>query len=167
MRLIVDAWPHARLTLAGDGPLAGEMRALAGELRLDANVQFAGWCEQARLLALYQEAHLFLHPSEMTGAGDREGIPNALLEGMASGLPAVATWHGGIPEAVSDGANGLLVPEKSPADLAAAVLRLMADPALLERLSREAGASMEANFGANRQIAALEDCYEEALAPRA
>ena len=86
-----------------------------------------------------------------------------LLEGMAAGLPAVATLHGGIPEAVRDGRNGLLVPEKSPTELAAAVLRLMGDPALLATLSSEAAASMEANFGASRQISALEDCYEEAI----
>lgn len=167
MRLVADAWPHAVLTLAGDGPLAAEMRTLASELGLDQNVAFAGWCGQDQLLSLYREAHLFLHPSEMTDAGDREGIPNSLLEGMAAGLPAVATWHGGIPEAVRDGCNGLLVPEKSPAALAAAVLRLMGDPALLEAMSREAAASMEAHFGAAGQIAALEDCYEEAISARA
>lgn len=163
MRLVADAWPHAILTLAGDGPLAGEMQALAAELGLGPHVVFAGWCEQDQLRALYRDSHLFLHPSETTDGGDREGIPNSLLEGMAAGLPAVATWHGGIPEAVSDGRNGLLVPEKSPAELAAAMLRLMADPALLAALSREAAASMEANFGAARQIAALEDCYAEAI----
>lgn len=166
MRLVVDAWPGAVLTLAGDGPLVGEIRALTTELGLDGNVAFAGWCAQDQLFSLYRDAHLFLHPSEMTERGDREGIPNSLLEGMAAGLPAVATWHGGIPEAVSDGRNGLLVPEKSPVELAAAVLRLMGDPALLATMSREAAASTEANFGAARQIAALEDCYEEAIAPR-
>ncbi len=167
MRLVVDAWPDAILTLAGEGPLADEMRVLTAALDLERNVVLAGWRQQDQLLALYRDSHVFLHPSETTAAGDREGIPNSLLEGMAAGLPAVATWHGGIPEAVRDGRDGLLVPEKSPVDLAAAVLRLMADPAMLASMSREAAASMEANFGAARQIAALEDCYEEAIAARA
>lgn len=166
MRLVVDAWPDAVLTFAGDGPLADEMRALTVALGLERNVAFAGWCDQAKLLGLYHDSHVFLHPSELTAAGDREGIPNSLLEGMAAGLPAVATWHGGIPEAVHDGRNGLLVPERSPIDLAAAVLRLLGDPALLEAMSREAAVSMEAHFGAARQISALEDCYEEAIGPR-
>lgn len=167
MRIVAEVWPGAVLTLAGDGPLAGEMQALAAELGLERHVRFVGWCAQPELLALYRDAHLFLHPSETTEAGDREGIPNSLLEGMAAGLPAVATWHGGIPEAVRDGFNGLLAPERSPAELAAAVLRLLGDPALLETLSREAAASMETHFGASRQIAALEDCYEEAVRLRA
>lgn len=165
MRTVVDQWPKARLTFAGSGPLAEEMKAFAAELGLAANVDFAGWCEQDRLLNLYRDAHVFLHPSETTDTGDREGIPNSLLEGMASGLPAVATWHGGIPEAVTDGQNGLLAPEKSPGELAAAILRLLANPVLLEAMSREAAASMEANFAAARQISALEDCYEEAVRP--
>jgi glycosyltransferase involved in cell wall biosynthesis len=76
----------------------------------------------------------------------------------------VATRHGGIPEAVTDGRDGLLVPEKSPGELAAAVLSLLGDPGRLETLSREAMRSVRENFGLAAQVAALEDCYEEALA---
>jgi glycosyltransferase involved in cell wall biosynthesis len=152
-----------RLVLAGAGPLDADLRALAGELGLGANVEFAGWCGQDRLAKLYSRAHLFLHPSELTEAGDQEGIPNALLEAMATGLPAVATRHGGIPEAVTDGVDGLLVPEKSPEALGDAILRFMASPALIESASRAAPVNIAANFGAAEQIQALEDCYEEAL----
>ena len=86
-----------------------------------------------------------------------------MLEAMAAGLPVVATTHGGIPEAVTHGHDGLLVPEKRPAELAAAILSLMRDPALLRRLSENAAASVRAHFGAEQQIARLEDLYLEAI----
>ena len=166
MRRIVDARPGARLLLAGDGPLAAEMRTLSSELNLTNHVEFLGWRSQSELHALYRQAHLFLHPSETTPTGDREGVPNALLEAMATGLPPVATYHGGIPEAVADGVDGLLVPERSPASLADAVLRLTADPDLLNALSSQAALNVAAKYGSDSCIQALEDCYEEALQVR-
>ncbi len=165
MREVADVWPESRLVIAGNGPMADEIRALTAELRLENNVELLGWCTQARLLELYRQAHLFLHPSETTGAGDREGVPNALLEAMATGLPPVATFHGGIPEAVTHAADGLLVPERSPRELGQAVLQLTRDAGLLEKLSAAAAASVRTNFAAERQIQALEDCYEEAVDP--
>ena len=163
MREVVDAHPQARLILAGNGPLAEEMRALAAVLRLENHVEFAGWCSQEQLFGLYGRAHLFLHPSETTEAGDREGVPNSLLEAMATGLPPVATLHGGIPEAVTNGVDGLLVPERSPDELAGAILKTLGNEDLFTRLSTGAAASVRDNFGAEKQLAALEDCYEEAV----
>jgi colanic acid/amylovoran biosynthesis glycosyltransferase len=162
LREVIRVLPHARLILAGSGPLAEELRAQVAEMGLSEQVEFAGWCSQERLSGLYAQAHIFLHPSEVTETGDQEGIPNALLEAMATGLPAIATRHGGIPEAVSDGVDGLLVPEKSPQLLAEAILRLSREKETLSRMSLAATASIAQNFGADRQIAALEDCYEEA-----
>jgi colanic acid/amylovoran biosynthesis glycosyltransferase len=167
LREVARVQPHARLIVAGSGPLLEDLRAQAGELGLTDQVEFTGWCSQERLLRLYAQAHLFLHPSELTASGDQEGIPNALLEAMGSGLPAVATRHGGIPEAVTDGLDGLLVPEKSPQLLAAAILRLTGESDALSRMSQAAAANIARNFGADRQIQALEDCYEEACASAA
>ena len=163
MRKVVDLYPDARLLVAGDGPLAEGMRAFGRELNLDANIEFLGWCSQERLADLYRRAHLFLHPSETTAAGDTEGVPNALLEAMATGLPSVATLHGGIPEAVTDGRDGLLVPEGAPEALAKAILRVITSDELLENLSSEALRSVAANFGSDGCLHALEDCYAEAI----
>ncbi len=143
--------------------MADEMQVLCNELNLARNVEFLGWRSQGELRELYQQAHLFLHPSETTVSGDREGVPNALLEAMATGLPPVATFHGGIPEAVTDGVDGLLVPEKSPLALADAVLRLTQQAGLLERLSKEAVSNVAATYGLDGRLQALEDCYEEAI----
>lgn len=166
MREVTNTWPEARLILAGSGPLEAEMRALTVELGLEGNVEFAGWCSQEHLADLYRRAHLFLHPSELTTAGDREGVPNALLEAMATGLPPVATYHGGIPEAVTDGVDGLLVPERSPRELGAAILRVTGEARLLCTLSANAAVSVGAKFGLEQQLQALEDCYDEAIRGR-
>jgi colanic acid/amylovoran biosynthesis glycosyltransferase len=111
-------FPRARLILAGEGPLLPELRGACARLGVGDAVEFPGFLESGDLSRLYASAHLFLHPSVTTPAGDQEGVPNSLLEAMATGLPVVATVHGGIPEAVTDGIDGLLVPEHSPQALA-------------------------------------------------
>ena len=118
---------------------------------------------RAEVIAEYQRAHLFLHPSELTDTSDQEGIPNSMLEAMATGLPVVATHHGGIPEAVTHGVDSLLVPERSPEQLAEAILSLLRDPALRVRLSTAAAQTVRQRFGLEASIARLEDCYDEAI----
>ena len=164
LQSVVKTWPRLRYILCGDGPQADEIRARAAELGLTDNVELKGWLKPHALLEEYQKAHLFLHPSELTPDADQEGIPNSMLEAMATGLPVVATHHGGIPEAVTSGHDGLLVPEHAPAALAAAILKPLADPALWQTLSRNAAASVQQHFGAPAQIAHLEDLYLEAIA---
>jgi glycosyltransferase involved in cell wall biosynthesis len=86
-----------------------------------------------------------------------------MLEAMAAGLPIVATRHGGIPEAMDHERDGLLVAEKSPAELSAALLRLCEEPDLLQSCSRRARETVSDRYGLERQIARMEECYAEAL----
>ncbi|RYD32710.1 MAG: glycosyltransferase, partial [Verrucomicrobiaceae bacterium] len=148
----------------GTGPVKEEFLRRRDELGLASHVKVLGWLDQEALLAEYRRAHLFLHPSELTETADQEGIPNAMLEAMATGLPVVATRHGGIPEAVTDGTDGLLVPERSPQELADALLTLLRNPPLLTRFSEAAAATVRARFGLPAAVAKLEDCYDEARA---
>ena len=103
--------PEATFTIAGEGPLEEELRRTAAGLGVSDRVRFAGFLSQHALQDLFFESHVFLHPSETAG-GDVEGVPNAMLEAMASGLPVVSTRHGGIPEVIEDGKNGLLCGEE-------------------------------------------------------
>ncbi len=157
--------PLAKFTIAGDGPLESELRGLAGSLGISASVEFRGFLSQAALAALFGSAHIFLHPSETVG-GDVEGIPNSLLEAMASGLPSVATDHGGIPEVVQNGTTGLLCREGDWQAVSMALLQLANDPALYARISKAGAESVADAFSAGKQIANIESLYLEAIGGR-
>jgi len=166
LAIVKQSHPNLLYILCGDGPLKEKILETAAKLGLQENVELRGWLNQDELLAEYQRAQLFLHPSQKTKAEDQEGIPNSMLEAMATGLPVVATLHGGIPEAVTSGHDGLLVAEKSPEELAAALTGLLSDPNELARMSANAAASVRAHFGASEQVRALEDVYLEAIAAK-
>jgi glycosyltransferase involved in cell wall biosynthesis len=157
-----EKFPAATFTIAGEGPLEAVLRKLATELDVSDRVRFTGFLTQEDLQHLFRESHIFFHPSETAG-GDVEGVPNALLEAMAGGLPVVATHHGGIPEVVRNGETGLLSAERDPVALAESLVRLAGSPALFQKLSELASASVKENFSAGRQIAAVEDIYREAI----
>ena len=155
-------FPKATLTIAGEGPQLDGLRALASELGIAAQVSFAGFLSQEKLHALFAESHLFLHPSEMTGEGDQEGVPNSMLEAMAGGLPVLATIHGGIPEAVEEGVSGLLVAERDHAALADAMRALAGAPARFAAMSAAARARVTDRFDLDAQTRFLERCYDGA-----
>lgn len=160
-------FPKAEFHLAGDGPLRASLENQAEALGLGRSVVFHGFCSQAQLAELFARCHVFMHPSRTTAAQDQEGVPNAMLEAMATGLPVVATRHGGIPEAVTDGEDGLLGPEGDASALEAALLRLAEEPGLCQRLAGNAAASVRRNFDSVSRIAALEGFYDEARASAA
>ncbi len=163
MRQVVQRYPLAKFIICGTGPQYDRLTDAIQEHGLQANVELRGWLSQEDLIAEYQSAHVFLHPSELTAESDQEGIPNSMLEAMATGLPVVATRHGGIPEAVTDGETGLLVAERSPDELATAICHLLGSPELLATFSASASESVRRDFDAPRQVAALEKIYFEAI----
>jgi colanic acid/amylovoran biosynthesis glycosyltransferase len=152
-------YPKATLTIAGDGPLLGQLQDLARELKIDNRVSFAGFVSQAQLRDVYYGSHIFLHPSETGPDGNQEGIPNSMLEAMASGLPVFATQHGGIPEAIESGVSGVLVPEHDDSELARALLNAAQDPGFLSRIARSGTEVVRKNFDLAAQVRRLEDVY--------
>jgi len=154
---------HARLTIAGDGPLREDLEQLAVKLGVAERVFFTGFVNQSTLLALYQSSHFFVHPSKQPKDGDREGIPNSLLEAMATGLLCIATAHGGIPEAVTHMKSGILVRESDPEGINQWLERLAGDDPLRESLGRGAAETIEANFDLMGQITKLEEIYFKAV----
>lgn len=160
---VIELWPDLQYVLCGSGPDEERFRQEVKKAGLEDNVEIKGWVSQDELKTEFAKAHLFLHPSELTETEDQEGVPNAMLEAMAAGLPVVATQHGGIPEAVTSGKNGILVEEKDFEALAQALLDLTADESLLAEYSRQAKYSVAEKFGFEQQIAAMEVCYLEAV----
>jgi colanic acid/amylovoran biosynthesis glycosyltransferase len=157
-----ERFPQSRFTLAGEGPMKREIEDLARQLGIAGAVQLRGFLPQADLARLYAEAHFFVHPSEMTADLNQEGVPNSMLEAMATGLPVLATLHGGIPEAVDNGRTGLLVPERDDAALLQAMLDLAANPARAFDMGRAASDSVRLEFEQSKQIEKLESYYDEA-----
>jgi len=156
-------FPRARFTIAGEGSQREELQSAAASLGIAERVEFPGFLSQEKLHALYARAHFFMHPSEIGSDGDQEGVPNSMLEAMASGLPVVATIHGGIPEAVEQGVSGLLTPERDFAALAHSLFSLAGDPARYARMSAAAAARAAAQFDLNAQSRVLEAHYREAI----
>ncbi|MFN0127318.1 MAG: glycosyltransferase [Verrucomicrobiales bacterium] len=159
---VARARPRARLVLIGDGPMRDPLQRLAATLGVAERVQFAGFLPPEALRSVLHAAHLFFHPSETLADGNREGVPNSLLEAMATGLPVVATRHGGIPEAVADGAQGRLVDERDAPALAAAALSLLSDPLRMRAMGDAARIAVMEKFERRAQTAVLEACYDEA-----
>ena len=156
--------PKAEFYVAGKGPLQPELEMLADGLGILRNVHFVGFLSQRKLLELYASSHLFLHPSEISANQDQEGVPNSVLEAMATGLPVVATRHGGIPEAVDHGRTGLLVAEEDHVGLANAMQLITHSPDLLAQMGASAHAAVVERFERDAQIDQLESLYEEAIA---
>ena len=155
-------YPQTQFTIAGDGPLLDELAAFAAQLGVGDRTIFTGFLSQNALREQLYASHIFLHPSELGADGNQEGVPNSMLEAMSTGMPVVATWHGGIPEAVSDGACGYLVAERDPDALAAALLKLAANPERFAVMGAAASESVAARFEQQHQIEVLERCYSEA-----
>lgn len=155
--------PQAKFYIAGKGPLQPELEMLAAGLGIFKDVHFIGFLSQPKLMELYASSHLFLHPSEMPPDKNQEGVPNSILEAMATGLPVAATQHGGIPEAVEHGRTGWLVPEEDHVALANAMQEITRSPRVLTEMGLRAREAVIKRFEQEAQIDQLEWFYEEAI----
>jgi glycosyltransferase involved in cell wall biosynthesis len=146
------AW---RLVHIGGGALAGRLKQDAARLGLAGRIDWRGARPQPEVLAAYRGADLFVLAAKIAPDGDRDGLPNVLVEAQSQRLACVATRLSGIPELIEDGATGLLAPPGDRAALAAALARLIGDPALRARLGAAGEARVRSQFDANTAIAAL------------
>jgi glycosyltransferase involved in cell wall biosynthesis len=135
---ILRQHPAAVLVIGGYGDLREELERRAGALGIADRVRFPGQLDRARAARYISAADVYAVPSIRDQRGNVDGLPNALLEGMAAARPIVASRVAGIPDVVVDGVHGLLAPERDPAALAAAASRLLDDRALAQRLGAAA-----------------------------
>jgi colanic acid/amylovoran biosynthesis glycosyltransferase len=154
--------PRAKFRIAGEGPMKEELAGLIGELGLEGAVELRGFLSQADLAALYAGSHIFLHPSEMPPDQNQEGVPNSMLEAMATGLPVLATTHGGIPEAVAHERTGLLVSERDDEGLFRSMLQITEETDFLYILGQAAARTVREDFEQTAAIEKLEKIYDEA-----
>ena len=154
--------PH-RSALGGNAARGVLGKQAAQQLGLGGRVAFTGFLTKEQLIKVYYESHLFIHPSETTSAGDNEGIPNSLLEAMATGLCSIATRHGGIPEAVEHLQNGVLVEERDFEGVHSWMTRLTDNWSLAVELGRRASETISREFDSETQIQKLESVYLELI----
>jgi glycosyltransferase involved in cell wall biosynthesis len=156
--------PFEAVSGGPDDAAGPALRARIEELGLGDRIRLEGQMSQAELFDEYRRASAFCLPCRVLDNGDRDGIPNVLAEAMASGAPVVTTPISGIPEIVRDGVNGLLVAPDDPQAVADAVLRLLGDRALAERISREARRTVRHEFDGARLADDLQGLFREAMA---
>ena len=128
-----SAW---RLVHVGGGPDLAKLRAEAERRGIAARIAWRGPQDQTAVLEEYRQADLFVLPCRVAGNGDRDGLPNVLVEAQSQGLACLSTRVAGVPELIEDGINGRLVPSDDPAALAAALIDLIRDPDLRRAYGR-------------------------------
>ncbi|HEY6193662.1 MAG TPA: glycosyltransferase [Candidatus Eisenbacteria bacterium] len=139
-----------RCRIYGEGPERARLEKMIEVLRLEGHVTLTGARPRREILAAYREADLFALAPCVLEDGDRDGIPNVIIEAMASGLPVVTTAAGGIPELVTPGVTGLIVEPHDIAGIAANIGRLLDDAALRARLGSAGRAAVEERFDERR-----------------
>jgi len=140
-------WTH----IAG-GPLLADLKALALTLGISHRTQFLGSQAQARVLEAYRENDVFVLPCRIGSDGNRDGLPNVIVEAQSQGMPVLSTPISGIPELIENGTNGLLVPPNDPESLANAIVELAKDPMGRNTMGQAGDERVRKNFNAENEI---------------
>jgi colanic acid/amylovoran biosynthesis glycosyltransferase len=154
-----DALTRTELDLVGPGALRGELEALATDLGLSDRVRFHGALPEPEVAALLDRADLFVLASIVERSGFMEGIPVALMEALAAGIPVVATRLSGVPELVRDGDTGLLAEPGDAKSLRDALERAIAEPEAARRRAAAGRELVEREFDAGACAAQLADLF--------
>jgi colanic acid/amylovoran biosynthesis glycosyltransferase len=158
---LLGKYPQIEYKIAGDGYLKNTLQILIDELKLTHHVKLLGWQRQEQIRVLLQEADILLAPSVTSQNGDREGIPGAIVEALACGLPVLSTRHSGIPEVVQDGESGFLVPERDAEALAEKLAYLIEHPELWPEMGRKGRTYVEEHYDIDSLNDRLVEIYQE------
>ena len=152
---LVEQGYELKCDIVGEGPLRQSLEAEIRQLSLEDTVTLCGALPHQEVIAKYRQAMMFVLPAVMGADGDRDGIPNVILEAMAMELPVVSTRLSGIPEVVEDGINGLLVPPADERALAEALIRLLDNPDEGWRMGRKGRETVIENFDLEQNVKRL------------
>jgi glycosyltransferase involved in cell wall biosynthesis len=148
--------PRVTLQLAGNGELE-KVRSVAESLKIETHIQLTGWISTEKMMGHYLQADLFVLPSY------HEGMPLAILEAMASGLPVVSTRVGGIPELIGEGENGFLINPGDRQALLMALISLITDPVLRQEMALKNIKKIKEKYDMPGYLEKLKSLYREAL----
>lgn len=155
-----------RLTLVGDGAWRRKLTGQRRRLGLEDCVEMPGFVPHDELRRYMRSHDILVVPSVVHGNGDRDGIPNVIMEALSMGMPVIATDVCGIAEVIRNGETGLLVPQRDPAALADAVREMLADRDRARAMASAGRDLVETMFDRQRNIAALRRLYADAAATR-
>lgn len=156
-------YPQAQLSIIGDGILAKKLKRLTKELKLQHHISFLGALPHHQVAKHLEQSHIFCLPSMKDRVGNIEGIPNAIKEAMACGLPVISTLHSGIPELIDNGQTGHLVAEKDSNELARKLIDLMKHPDTWRQLGLKARLKIETDFNREKQTEKLELLFDQVI----
>jgi glycosyltransferase involved in cell wall biosynthesis len=143
------------LQIVGEGSLRQALETQIQQLGLANEVTLCGSLPHQAVIEKYRQATLFSLPCVVQADGERDGIPNVILEALAMELPVVSTRHSGIPEVIEDGQNGLLVPPEEVVPLAAALAKLLDDPILRKKLGSKGRETIIGSFSVESNVEKL------------
>jgi glycosyltransferase involved in cell wall biosynthesis len=152
---VIREFPSTRFVLVGDGERRADFEQQAAELGFKENFLFLGY--RTDIPDILASCDVAVLPSRA------EGLPNAVLEYMSARLPVIVSQVGGNAELVQDGITGLLVPPEDAASLSEALLRLLREPGLAERLAQSAREFIVRNFSFERLVHDVDALYSELL----
>ena len=160
---LVKKYPHIEYTIVGDGPLRERLALLIKTLKLENHVTLYGAATHSEVVKILNKAHIFVLSSVDGSDGNQEGIPNALKEAMACGIPVVSTFHAGIPELVEDKVSGLLALQGNSGDLAKKIQYLIMHPEKWVSMGQAGRKKVEQEFEIENTVDKLERLFRNLL----
>ena len=163
LSMLREKYPEAQMNIFGDGELLEVLKLEVAALDLENRVHFKGFKNNDEIVRHLHQHDMLLVPSVQAKDGDREGIPQTTVEGMATGIPVIATDHAGLPELIEDGKTGLQVPERDPEALYLAMQKLIQSPEIVQKVSYGGRKKVESEHNIVKQVFKTEKLYKRLL----
>lgn len=162
-QVLKDAGVPFQCVIVGDGPLRSKLETNIVKLGLQTSIEIKGKTTQSAIRDFFDRASVFAMPCVVSRNGDRDGIPNVLLEALAMGVPTVSTDVSGVPEVVIDGVTGLVVPPRDAPALAKALERVLSKPADMDHCTRNGRALVVKMFDLDTNVQELIRLFDQVL----
>lgn len=160
---VIKHYPNIVYYIVGDGPEYDYLKRLISQLHMQKKIILCGWKSQSEVIEMLNQSHIFLLPSVTASDGNEEGIPNALKEAMAMGLPVIATWHAGNPELIEDGISGFLVSQRNATEIADKIMYLLEHSQDWPAMGMAARTTVEDQFETKKTTEKLEQIFYQLL----
>lgn len=160
---VLDEFPKAKLIMAGNGALLGVCKNLAKYYGLERNIIFPGVISPQQYMAYLETSMAMVQHSIVSGSGDSEGTPLAILEASAAGLPVISTKHAGIPDVIIGDKTGLLTEEHDVNGMAENMIKVINNPELARNLGANGKQNIKRNYSLQRHIKVLDNLIRKAV----